>query len=195
MKSEDGKITIALKEYFADFRMDEEEEKPVSASDEPNNPAIRYEVSWGEEAAPKKAVGFAFADYPDLAMIHVEGAQEKAVETVYDFDRSMMDVGIFAENSVVFLIAGPGDKLHYAARRPGEERHSGPVELENSAFGRLEDESGPERGPISAECGGAAGGDADSAGRGLRLFAACFGIAAHWRRPLDQRCYPMEPPL
>lgn len=129
MKSEDGKITIALKEYFADFRMDEEEEKPVSASDEPNNPAIRYEVSWGEEAAPKKAVGFAFADYPDLAMIHVEGAQEKAVETVYDFDRSMMDVGIFAENSVVFLIAGPGDKLHYAARRPGEERRSGPVEL------------------------------------------------------------------
>jgi len=129
MKSEDGKITIALKEYFADFRMDEEVLKPVSASAEPNNPAIRYEVIWGEETAPKKAVGFAFADYPDLAMVYVEGAEEKAVEAVYDFDRSMLDVGIFAENSVVFLIAGPGEKLHYVARRPGEERLSGPVEL------------------------------------------------------------------
>ena len=129
MRSEDGALTIALREYFADFKMDTEEGKPTSASDQPNNPAIRYEVNWGSAEEPKKAVGFAFADYPDLGMVHLEGEREEALKVDYEFDRSMMDVGIFAESSVVFLIAGPGEELHYVARRPGEERQSGPLKL------------------------------------------------------------------
>lgn len=126
VKSQDGKITVLLKEYYPDFQMDTEAGKPVSLSDSPNNPAVQYEVSWGKDA---KAYGFAFADYPELGMMRVEGADEKTVNVNYDFDRSMMDVGIFAESNTVYLLAGPGEQLHFIARRPGENRQIGTLKL------------------------------------------------------------------
>ena len=126
----DDKISVELKEYFPDFRMDTESGKPVTVSQDPNNPVVYYEVTWkGESDSPCKAVGFVFADYPDLGMNRLEGADANSFEVSYDFDRLDMDVGIFAESSVVYLIAGPGEHLHYISRKPGEARQVGALSL------------------------------------------------------------------
>ena len=124
--SKDGKFQVILQDYFADFQMDTESGKPVSVSENPNNPAVRYEIIYGDG---KKALGFVFADYSDLNMMKVDEKDEEQIQVVYNFDRSMMDIGIFAESSTVYLIAGPEDQLHYVSRRPQENPKMGSLEL------------------------------------------------------------------
>jgi hypothetical protein len=113
-KSPEGDITVVLKEYFADFRMDEQNRRPMSVSDQPNNPTILFEA----RSATGRIVGFAFANYPEMGLIRQEEGTNQAASALYRFERTGQD----ARNTLT-LLAGPGNQLHYTASssRAGHE--------------------------------------------------------------------------
>lgn len=114
-KTSDGRITVRLQQYFADFRMDTQKKQPTSASDQPRNPAVAYEVVTPEG----KGGGFVFADFPEMGIWHSETLAEGAVKAAYQFDRSGLGFEGHGGGANTFtVLAGPESQLHYVSKSP-----------------------------------------------------------------------------
>ncbi|MCL5098386.1 MAG: cytochrome c biogenesis protein ResB [Candidatus Omnitrophica bacterium] len=121
-KSQDGKITVKIQNYFADFRMDTANKKPMSVSDQPNNPAVLFEAHAGEG----QCVGFAFADFPEMNILRNTQLPNQAVRAAYVFDRGGLGMGVRGGFlNTITVLAGPGDQLHYTSRSTKSGFHSG----------------------------------------------------------------------
>ena len=128
IRSTNGNIAVTLKEYFPDFRMDDND-SPVSISETPNNPAVHYYISWEKGEEKCFVYGFVFADYPELSMMKVHGADEEQIKVNYKFNRSMLDINAWDDSNIICLVAGPENQLHYIARRAGEDKKIGTLQL------------------------------------------------------------------
>jgi hypothetical protein len=114
-KTGGGLVTVRLQQYYADFRMDTKTRQPSSASDQPNNPAIAYEVKTPEGTG----VGFAFADFPEMSIWRSESLGDAAVKATYQFDRSGMGMeGHGGAASTFSVLVGPESQLHYVSKSP-----------------------------------------------------------------------------
>ena len=97
-------LTAHPREYFPDFRLDSKTKKPVSVSDQPNNPAVLLEVT-----GPGTDIRFfLFANHPDMNIARPTQGDEKAVTAVYTFGRA-------ARGAQLIVVAGPDNQLHYAS--------------------------------------------------------------------------------
>ena len=110
-KSADGKITVAVREYFADFRMDTSSRKPISVSDEPRNPAVAFEVILPEG----RCSGFAFADFPEMSLVRSDTVPANTVQATYAFDRTGAGIAGHGAMNTFTVLAGPDDQLHYTS--------------------------------------------------------------------------------
>jgi len=122
-QSPDGKVRILIKDYYADFRMNTQTREPTSVSDEPDNPAVLFELTSGEG----RCVGFSFARFPDMSIYKNESMAENAVRAVYRFE-PIEGAGSRAgrAHTLTFLI-GPEDQLHFVSRAPPSAHKAGPA--------------------------------------------------------------------
>lgn len=126
-RSPDDKITVKINEYFADFRMDQDSRRPTSVSDQPNNPAVMFEVTQGND----HLVGFAFADYPEMTLFRGQGSTNVNIQATYHFDRGLRD----SSASTLTFLVGPDNRLYYSAFssqngfQAGELRLNDPLRL------------------------------------------------------------------
>ncbi len=101
-------FTADVRGYFPDFRFDTETKKPVSVSDQPNNPAVLLFV-----AGPDTEIKFfLFANHPGMniaSAVRAEKGGEKNVTANYRFAQA-------ARGAQLMVVAGPGDQLHYVSR-------------------------------------------------------------------------------
>ena len=118
--SADGSLKVRLQKYFAELRM--VDKAPVSASDEPNNPAVFFELN-----TPKgKYKGFVFADHPEVNMIHGENGLEQGIESVYTFDDRPKRQGML--NTITILV-GPDERLYFTSDSARSGFNSGELKL------------------------------------------------------------------
>ncbi|MBI5683804.1 MAG: cytochrome c biogenesis protein ResB [Verrucomicrobia bacterium] len=97
-------FTAQPHEYFADFRLDSKTKKPISVSDQPNNPAVLLVV-----AGPDTEVRFfLFANHPGMNIARPAKGDGKNVTANYS-------VGPSARGARIVVIAGPGNQLNYAS--------------------------------------------------------------------------------
>lgn len=114
-KTPAGEATVKIKEYFADFRMDEQNRRPMSVSDQPNNPAVLFEAVTDQG----RTMGFIFANFPDMSLFrHEEGTNQ--IEALYRFERMGQN-----QMNVLTLLAGPSNQLHYTLVSSRTERQAG----------------------------------------------------------------------
>jgi hypothetical protein len=100
----DSGITARIMGYWPDFRMDENH-KPTSASDEPNNPAAVVIVSRGED----EQRAFVFAD-PQIPPI-VRTTAGKPIDVVVQLLANQK-----RGESMLTVVLAPDDKLYFAAK-------------------------------------------------------------------------------
>ncbi|MFA6564909.1 MAG: cytochrome c biogenesis protein ResB [Verrucomicrobiia bacterium] len=97
-------FTANPREYFADFRLDSQTKKPVSVSDQPNNPAVLLEVT-----GPDTEIRFfLFANHPGMNIARPAKGDGKNVTPSYSFSPA-------ARGAQILVVAGPGGQLHYAS--------------------------------------------------------------------------------
>ncbi len=97
-------FTAHPSDFFADFRLDSKTKKPVSVSDQPNNPAVLLVVT-----GPDTEVRFfLFANHPGMNIARPAKGDGKNVTANYSFSAS-------ARGAQILLIAGPDKQLHYAS--------------------------------------------------------------------------------
>ncbi len=125
-KSEDGKVEIKLQKYFPDLRIVEKE--PVSVSEEPNNPAVFYDLTVDGHLFR----GFVFADYPEMNMVHSEQKDIK-VEASYSFPgRTKTGETKSGALNTITLLVGPEHKLYYTAESKKYGFNSGELKIGQS---------------------------------------------------------------
>jgi hypothetical protein len=110
-------------DYFADFRLDSQTQKPVSVSDQPNNPAALLLVT-----GPGTEVRFfLFANHPGMNIARPVKGDGKNVTASYSFTGA-------ARGAQVLAIVAPGGQLRYAIHdgrgkfKTGEFKKDAPVE-------------------------------------------------------------------
>jgi hypothetical protein len=133
-RSPDGGVTVRLREYFADLRMATDangRSRPVSVSDEPNNPAVLYEVTTSDA----RYLGFAFADHPEVNFSRREGAEGEAhggqaILAHYLFERTGQGGGGMSGllNTITVLV-GPGEALHFTSSSKRSGFHAGELKV------------------------------------------------------------------
>jgi hypothetical protein len=69
---------VEIIRYLPDFRIDKESGQPISASDDPRNPAIEVKISDGENVATR----WVFARFPDFWRLHPD-EKDMALELTY----------------------------------------------------------------------------------------------------------------
>jgi len=62
----DSAYTLEILRYFPDFRLDKDTEQPISASDEPRNPAIEVKISGDEQVVTR----WVFSRFPNFWRLH-----------------------------------------------------------------------------------------------------------------------------
>lgn len=93
-----------VREYFPDFRLDSGTSKPISVSDQPNNPAVLMVVT-----GPNTEIRFfLFANHPGMNIGRPAKGDGKNVTASYSF-------GHAPRGAQLIVITGPADQLHYAS--------------------------------------------------------------------------------
>jgi hypothetical protein len=124
-KSTNGTLSVIIKNYFADFRMDTQSRQPTSVSDVPNNPAVAFEVVLPEG----HVVGFSFADFPEMGILRSETLPADAVQVTYQFERPNRGGMNPRSTSTFTFLAGPENQLHYVSLTSGTNFHSGELKV------------------------------------------------------------------
>ncbi|MFZ2640577.1 MAG: cytochrome c biogenesis protein ResB [Verrucomicrobiia bacterium] len=97
-------FTADVRDYFADFRLDSETHKPISVSDQPNNPAVLMLVT-----GPETEIRFfLFANHPGMNIARPAKGDGKNVSATYQS-------GAAARGAQLVLITGPGGQLRYTS--------------------------------------------------------------------------------
>ncbi len=122
-QSPDGTVRILIKDYYADFRMNTQTREPSSVSDQPNNPAVLFELTSGEG----RCVGFSFAHFPDMAIYKNENMGENAVRAVYRFELLDGTGPRGGRSHTLTFLAGPEDQLHFVSRAQPSAHKAGSV--------------------------------------------------------------------
>ncbi|MCF7669397.1 MAG: cytochrome c biogenesis protein ResB [Verrucomicrobia bacterium] len=126
----DSDVTVLLKEYFADFRVDSKSGQPISASDAPNNPAILFELN----APSGTANGFVFANFPGMNIIRSEDIPQSAVQARYMFRRNgdaaasnavASNAVASSGHDVITFLIGPNDEVYYVAESKNADFQAG----------------------------------------------------------------------
>lgn len=109
-------VSVRVREYFPDFRMDAD--GPVTASQEPNNPAVVLELT-----RPKgKSIHFLFADHPELVVANSTGGIHRDVAASYEFVRP-------TDRSEIIFSVGDDGKLRYTIFKEKKITASAEVEI------------------------------------------------------------------
>ncbi len=127
----DGKAKVILTQYFPDLRI--ENKQPVSVSDDPNNPAVFFEVQMSQGSYK----GFAFADYPEMNIVRPPEGQPAAVTASYSFSRAGLTASSAGAGAgpmagllnTITILVGPDQKLYYTSSSARSGFHSGEISL------------------------------------------------------------------
>ncbi|HOW64158.1 MAG TPA: cytochrome c biogenesis protein ResB [Candidatus Paceibacterota bacterium] len=118
-KTASGDAAVKIRDYYADFRMDEQNRRPMTVSDQPNNPAVLFEAT----TAQGRTIGFVFANFPDMSLFrHEEGTNQ--IDAVYRFERANQ-----GQMNLLTLLAGPSNQVHYTLTSSRADRRTGEVQL------------------------------------------------------------------